>query len=184
MNDTIRTICSRRTAHSFRADPVPEDVIASALECAIRAPNHKLTNPWRFTRVGPVSRAAIVELGVRLKAERGGLSDAQLDKIRATLSSAPVLLIARQVLSDDAIRRREDYASCACAIQNMSLALWSAGVSSKWSSGAVTSDPLTYAIAGVDPAREEIIGFVWVGYAEPQPETPRRAVRDITHSIP
>lgn len=184
MNEVVDTIRSRRTAHIYRPDPVPEEVLVAALQCAIRAPNHKLTNPWRFTRVGPDARAQIVDLGVRLKQANGPMSEAQVAKVRAKMSSSPELFVVRQVISNDEFRRREDYASCACAIQNFSLALWSEGVSSKWSSGGVTFHPETYAICGVDATREEIIGFVWVGYAAPQPETPRTAVADVLTTIP
>ena len=173
MNEIIALIKARRTAHIYHADPVPEALIEAALECAIRAPNHKLTNPWRFTRIGPQTRAAIVELAVQIKEADGPMSEARRDKVREKMASSPELFVVTQILADDAFRRREDYAACACAIQNFALALWSEGVGSKWSTGGITSHPHTYELAAIDPDAEEIIGFIWVGYADPQPETPR-----------
>ncbi len=186
MNDSrfCKLIRTRRTAHFYDSEPVPEEVLREALECAARAPNHKLTNPWRFTRVGPETRAKIVELAVELKKRKKPLSDRQEARVREKVASSPELLVVRQVLDEDPFRRREDYAACACAIQNLSLALWSHGVSSKWSSGSVTRASETYELLGVDPDREEIIGFVWIGYAEEQPETPRLPVEEVLDEVP
>lgn len=167
-------LMSRRTIHFYETTPLPEGALERALNCALRAPNHKLTNPWRFTLAGPETRAAITELGVRLKQEKGPLSEAKLAKIRDKLSSPPVLLFISQLRTDDDFRAREDYAAVACAIQNASVSLWSEGVGSKWSSGAVTRHEEAYQIAGIDPEREEIVGFLWAGIPrEEVPETPR-----------
>lgn len=187
MSDSLSVpelIQSRRTAHIYRPDPVAEQVLREALECAVRAPNHKLTNPWRFTRVGPRTRQEIVELAVQLKRRKNDLSDRQEARVRQKVGSSPELIVVRQVLDDDPFRRREDYAACACAIQNFALALWSHGVSSKWSTGGVTRAEETYRLLGVDPEVEEIVGFVWVGYAERQPETARRDVDDVVDVVP
>lgn len=183
MNDTIHTILTRRTAHVFESRPIPEELLTTALECAIRAPNHKLSNPWRFTRVGPVARATLVELAVRLKEEKGALSEAQREKVRAKVGSSPELIVVRQLLSPDPVRRREDFAACACAIENLAIALWSEGVSSKWSTGAPTSHDETYALLGIDRGREQIIGFVWIGYADEQPRTRRHALEDVLTNV-
>lgn len=186
MNNVVDVILSRRTAHLFDRDrAVPDAVLNTAMQCAVRAPNHKLTNPWRFRRVGEQSHAKLVELGTQLKlAKNPNLPAAMEAKIRAKLQSAPVLIIASQLLDPDERRRREDYGACACAIQNIALALWSEGVSMKWSSGAVTWDAATYEIAGIDPAEEEIIGFLWIGYADEQPETPRLPVDAVFKFVP
>lgn len=182
--DVSTAILTRRTAHLFRPHPVPEEVVERALFCALRAPNHKLTNPWRFTRIGPRTRAAITELAVEVKREGGPLSAKQEEKVREKVSSAPELIVVTQIRVDDEFRRREDYASCACAIQNLCLSLWGAGVHSKWSTGAVTRDPRLYALTGIDPEREETVGFVWIGYADDQPETPRLALDEVVRRTP
>ena len=50
-------VISRRTIHSYRPEAIEEEVVQRALRAAHHAPNHKLTWPWRFTRVGPETRA-------------------------------------------------------------------------------------------------------------------------------
>jgi nitroreductase len=67
------------------------------------------------------------------------------------------------------------------------LAFWSEGIGSKWSTGDVTTDERTYARLGIDPAREDIVGFLWVGYAArndvPKPRR-RRPLDQILRSVP
>lgn len=187
---TRQTILSRRTVQRYTTKPIPEGCIERALECALRAPNHKLTNPWRFRRVGPKTRAPLVELGVELKrtkaADKGReLRPGQVEKIRQKLGNSPGLLVVSQVRTDDAFRSREDYGATACAIQNLMLSLWSEGVGSKWSSGAITRHPQTYELAGIDPREEEIVAFIWVGYPEGDViKCPRRPLEEVFTELP
>ena len=51
--DAIRT---RRTHKAFGADPVPERVLRELFELARWAPNHHVTDPWRFRVLGPQTR--------------------------------------------------------------------------------------------------------------------------------
>ena len=74
------------------------------------------------------------------------------------------LLIASQLCTNNQVQKREDYAACACAIQNLSLSLVEDGVGCKWSTGKITTDPKTYHLAEINPIEEEIIGFIWIGY--------------------
>ncbi|MDX6726842.1 MAG: hypothetical protein QOK49_1647, partial [Baekduia sp.] len=56
LEDAVRT---RRTHKVFGPDPVPRETLEELLELARWAPNHHLTNPWRFRVVGPQARAAL-----------------------------------------------------------------------------------------------------------------------------
>jgi nitroreductase len=56
LEDAIRT---RRTHKAYGAEPVPRELLEELLELARWAPNHNLTNPWRFRVVGPESLAAL-----------------------------------------------------------------------------------------------------------------------------
>ncbi|MEM1350189.1 MAG: nitroreductase [Myxococcota bacterium] len=179
-HDALR---SRRTIHFYTDAPVDEAIVQRALECALRAPNHKLTNPWRFTLVGTETRAQITEVGLQIKRDKGASED-KLQRSRVKLSTPPVLLVVSQVRDDDAFRNREDYAATACAIQNLMVSLWSDGVGSKWSTGGITRAPQTYALTNIDPAAEEIVGFVWAGYPEQTPDPPRAPLQDMLRHVP
>ncbi len=176
-------LTTRRTIHDYRPDPLPEGALERALEAALRAPNHKLTNPWRFTRLGPKARATLTDLGVALKTKNKTPSERLQRVIRAKFSNPPELLVISQVIAADPARAREDYAAIACAIQNLCLSLWAEGIGSKWSSGAVTTHPDTYAMAMIPPG-EEIVGFVWIGYPELVPNPGRAPLDAVLRQTP
>ena len=173
--DTHEAIRTRRTAHSWRADAVPEEVIHRALASAHCAPCHYQSWPWRFTLPGPRTRAAITGLGTEIKAKKSGteLSPAFAKSLEAKLVH-PALVVVSQVLHEDPARREEDYAACACAVQNLSLSLRADGFHSKWATGAVTRHSETYQILGIPAEEERIIGFVWIGVPSREPAAPVR----------
>ena len=82
VEDAIR---SRRTHKAFAPEPLPRDLIDELLELGRWAPNHHLTNPWRFRVLGPESLA-------RLKVAAGPESAAKLDR-------APTLVAATESIS-------------------------------------------------------------------------------------
>ena len=161
---TYETLISRRTIHRYTSQPVDSEIIQRALVAAHHAPCHRLTFPWRFLLVGPNAREAIATLGVTLKQQRTGLSAEAAQSARAKLLAPDRLVVVCQAACSDPFQAKEDYAACACAIQNLTLSLAEDGVGSKWSSGAITRDSETYRICGIDPAGFEIIGFIWAGH--------------------
>lgn len=171
--DTHTALLSRRTIHSFLPDVVPQAVLDRAVEAAHHAPSHRMVWPWRFTRLGPVARGAVAARAVALKAKGGVLPADEDAAIRAKFLDVPELWVASQIVHDDPARALEDYAAVACAIENLSLSLHADGVGSKWSTGAITTDAVTYAAASVDPSLERIVGFLWIGRAREVPQIKR-----------
>ncbi len=181
-------LLQRRTVHDYRPDPIPEAVLRRALAAALSAPCHRMTEPWRFVRVGGVTRARLADIAVRVKQESAAqpLSEAAVAKARAKVLGPPELLVVSRVRHRDAAIEREDYAAVACAIENLSLSLWAEGVGSKWSTGRVIADAETYATLGVEFADEEIVAFVWIGVpasAAPKPKR-RRGLSEVLRQLP
>ncbi len=175
-------LLSRRTIHRYTPDPIPDGVVERALEAAIRAPNHKLTNPWRFTRVGPEIREKLTELGIELKGQKKDVDDQYEVFLREKYGNPAELVVVSQILDDDPFRRREDYAATACAIQNFCLSLWGDGVGSKWSTGSMTRDDRTYRWLDIDPDDEKIVAFVWVGQPDEVPDPPRQPLEEVVRT--
>ena len=173
--NVVDAIVSRRTAHLWLDEKVPETILDGVLAAAHMAPCHRHTWPWRFTIPGVEARQSIFELGVRLKAEKTQVevTPAFRDKIAAKMLN-PSLVVVSQVISDNPMQFEEDYAACACAIQNMCLAAQADGFYSKWSTGGVTRHEETYTVLAIPSATERIIGFVWIGRAAKQPMGPNR----------
>ena len=73
-------IADRRTVHDYREEPLPDGALERGLTVALAAPNHRMTEPWRFVRVGPTARARLVDISADLKSGGAGLSGPALDK--------------------------------------------------------------------------------------------------------
>ncbi|MCB9681938.1 MAG: nitroreductase family protein [Alphaproteobacteria bacterium] len=186
--DAHTALTTRRTVHAWTPAHLPDAVVARALEAAHQAPCHKLTWPWRFTVVGPQTRAVLAEAAVRAKAAGlpagASLPDAAADGIRRKLLDASGLVVVHRMHVDDPHRAREDYAAVAAAIQNLMVSLHADGWASKWSTGAVTTAPATYAALGIDPEVARIEGFVWIGQPATVPTITRPPVASLVRHLP
>ncbi len=173
---------TRRTVGRFRAEHPARELVLTAIESAVWAPNHRKTEPWRFTLLGPQAVRAVVELNTACVAAKKG--DEEAAKKRKQWSAVPGWLVVNCVMSPDPLQNEEDYAACCCAIQNLMLTLWSRGVGTKWSTGNVTRDPRFAEIVGFDLAVERVAGLLWYGYPEVVPEQTRTPVADFLREVP
>ena len=115
--EVAKVLRGRRTIGAYLPEAPPTAVIDAALELATWAPNHRKTEPWRFYRLGPQTKAALCDLSGKLVAEKKG-SEAGEAK-RRQWSSIPGWLAVTCRRSTDALLQEEDYAACCCAIQNL-----------------------------------------------------------------
>ena len=170
-------IRSRRTTKLYLKQPVDRKLILDAIEVARWAPNHHLTEPWHFYVLGPQKIAETVELTRTVVTEIKG---PELGDFKAkSHSEIPGWLVVTCERSEDELRQHEDYASCACAIQNLMLYLSEAGVATKWATGPITRDARFYKLLGVDAASVMVVGIIWYGYPKITPNQSRRDVADI-----
>ena len=181
-------ITDRRTIHNYAPCRVPDEAVVRALEAALAAPNHRMTEPWRFTRVGMQTREELVGVARSIKEEasQNPLPEPAIEKLRAKMLNPGELIVASRVRNEDPAVEREDYAAVACAIYSMMLTLWEEGIGSKWSTGEVTRDPRAYGLLGIDVHEEEVVGFVWVGVpdgAAPKPRR-RRSLDQVLRALP
>ncbi len=179
MAEVIR---SRRTIHDFREEPAPVELARKALDLARWAPNHHLTEPWRFYLLGRETASAIARLNAEIVTAKSGpdAGAAKLDR----WSRIPGWIVVTCANTEDPLRSREDYAACCCAIHNFSLYLWGEGVGVKWTTGAVTRDPRFYDLVWIDPEAETVVGLVWYGYPAEVPNPARRPLEEVSVSLP
>lgn len=180
------SIRNRRSAGKLNAERMPTRAqIELMLEACTWAPNHKLTNPWRFLVIAGEARRAMGEMYKRLLLEDAPEHTAEV-LARANIAAkkplrAPVTIVVTCETEDPARRRKEDYAACAAGIQNMLLLADSMGLASKWNTGGVVDDPRFKAHFGLAPTAE-VVGLIYVGYADgslPSPP-PRRPAAELT----
>ncbi len=179
IEDLLRT---RRTINSFKPEKPHEDLIRKAIDLARWAPNHHLTEPWRFYLIGSETSQAIVELNAKIVSQKKG-KEAGEKKLKKW-SSIPGWLVVTMTKSDDPLQLQEDYAACSCTIHNLSLALWNEGVGIKWTTGDVIRDADFYELIWVDPDVESVVGLIWYGYPEEIPVSQRKLLEEIIVRLP
>ena len=175
-------IRSRRTINFFKPDPPPKELVLQALDAARWAPNHHLTEPWRFYLLGRETAEAVARLNARLVMEKKGVAAGE-EKLQRWLAM-PGYLAVTCVKSDSPVQAREDYAACCCAVQNAMLALWGEGVGCKWGTGVVTRHAEFYDLLWIDPEVEETVGLFFYGYPEEIPVTPRKPLSEVLVELP
>lgn len=171
-------IRDRRSINSFKPDDVPVEIIQGAIDTAIWAPNHRMTEPWRFYLLGKETSHQVCKLNADLVSASRGEQVGQ-KKLNKWLK-IPGWLVVSCLNSSDLLQQQEDYAACACVIQNLSLMLWAQGVGMKWTTGEVTRDDRFYETTWIDRQAETVVGLIWYGYPDEQPVSSRRAASELT----
>ena len=158
-------IRGRRTHKAYAPEPVDRATLEELFELARWAPNHNLTNPWRFRVLGPQALAA-------LKAAAGPEAAAKLDR-------APTLIAASVLRSDDdAVADEEDFAAAAVATFIVLLGAHARGLGGYWRTPAVLRTPEGRAALAI-PDEERVLGLIHLGQVKgPDKLAPERAPVD------
>ena len=182
LREFARVLRGRRTVDQFLQTPVPAELVREALEVATWAPNHYVSEPWRFVLPGIETVGRIVDLCAEIvSADKGPELG---EHKRNTWSEKPGWLIVTCAHSDDDLREKEDYAACCAAVQNLMLYLWKAGVGSKWTTGPITRDARFLDIIGVDDKEAFVVGMLWFGYPKITPTQSRAPLDDVLTELP
>ena len=156
LEEAIRT---RRTHKAYGTEAVDRATLDELLDLARWAPNHNLTNPWRFRVVGPDALA-------RLKEAAGEEAAAKLDR-------APTLVVVSVAETGDAIQNEEDHAAASVAAYIVLLAAHGRGLAGYWRTPAVLRSAEGRAAVGV-PDGERVIGLLHLGPRRQEKEPPER----------
>ncbi len=175
--DTIDAIQRRTSVRRYRPEPVPRETIELLLDCAVRAPNHKLTEPWRFAVLTGEAKARLAEIrgGHRLKRYEDPSSAearAAMDKARRETLETPAVIVVMSRVHADEILREEDYAAVMMATANLMTAAQSLGLGTYLKTGAVMRDPVLGDLVGL-PEGYRVVAVLSLGYPA-DAESPRR----------
>jgi nitroreductase len=163
--DTEQAIRTRRTHKAYTREPVDRATLDELFELARWAPNHNLTNPWRFRVVGP-------EALERLKEAAGPESAPKLDR-------APTLVVASALQSggEDPVRDEEDLHATATAVYILLLAAHARGLAGYWRTPEVLRTEEGRAAVQV-PDGEHVLGLVYLGHPCQDKAPPERRPSD------
>jgi nitroreductase len=161
---------ARRTHKAFGAEPVSRETLLELFDLAQLAPNHHLTQPWRFRVLGPESLA-------RLK-DAGGPSEAE------KLDRAPTLVVASAALSGELVQDEEDVCAVAAAITLILLEATERGLASYWRTPGILRTARGRDAVGV-PQGERVLGLIHLGppAREPAPRE-RGPVEHVVDFLP
>lgn len=182
LREFAEVLRGRRTVDQYLQTSVPDELIREALEAATWAPNHYVSEPWRFILPGKKTIGRIIDLCSDIAAAKKGQELA--DHKRKSWGGKPGWLIVTCPHSDDDLREQEDYAACCAAVQNFMLYLWKAGVGSKWTTGPITRDSRFFEVIGVDESEAFVVGMLWFGYPKVTPTQSRGPLNDVLSELP
>jgi len=175
-------IRGRRTINLFLQTKIPEKLVHDAIEASTWAPNHHVTEPWRYYVLGPQTIERCLDLCRDIVTEKKGQQAGEFK--RQSWSEKPGWLVVTCRRSEDELLQQEDYAACSAAIQTLLLYLWRADVGSKWTTGEITRDARFAEIVGFDAAEEFVVGLIWYGYPKLTPTQSRGASGDVLKKLP
>jgi len=178
--DIIDALRARRSMKQLEGDIGDADV-RELIELATWAPNHRMTEPWRFTILRGAARERLGELGAEILGRDPNLSgearEIALKREPQKALRAPVIVAVSVRTDADPVVATEDYAATAAAVQNMLLGAIARGFGAMWRTGDMAYRPETKAFLGLDVS-DRIVAFVYLGMPPPM-DTPKPRPREV-----
>jgi nitroreductase len=170
--ETDQAIRTRRTHKAFVPEPVARETLDSLFDLARWAPNHHVTNPWRFRVLGPASREALI-----------ALADSRQEGAGVKLQRAPTLVAVSSVRAGDEGEQREDLLATAVAAYLVLLGAHARGLAGYWRTVGLLDEPEGREILGL-PDGEEPLGLLYLGTPVQEQRVPERApVADVVEYL-
>jgi nitroreductase len=167
--DVETAVRTRRTHKAYKPEPVARQTLEELFELASWAPNHNLTNPWRFRVLGPASLE-------RLKAAAGPEAASKLDR-------APTLVVCSCVLGGDEIANEEDLHATAIAAYIVLLGAHARGLVGYWRTPGVLRTPEGRAAVGIADD-ERFVALIHLGHpVQEKPAPEREPAADVTEYL-
>jgi nitroreductase len=168
--DAEAAIRARRTHKQYGSVPLDDQTLRELFDLARFAPNHKLTQPWRFRVLGPEIRSHIDDLVGQKEAMK--------------LRRAPTLVLATARLSGDPHVDEEDLHATACAVYAVLLGATNRGLASYWRTPACFKEKHVREALGL-AADECVVALVHLGPAVSEPPAKERlALDDVLQFLP
>ena len=164
-------IASRRSTKPrlFNGTKIDNRLIWQILENSNWAPNHGLTQPWRykvFTDSGLKKLAEFqADLYQKLTPEAKFNSDKYERMKTNILKSSHVIVICMERQKTEKILELEEIEAVACSVQNMALTAAVYQICSFWGSGGVTYTEELKSFLGLRE-KDRCLGYLYLGYSD------------------
>jgi|ERR1700691_1445714 nitroreductase len=176
-SDAVEALLSRRSVPALQLrEPGPSRAqIDTAIDAALRAPDHGGLKPWRFVLIQGAARTRLSELFVRrLQQREPATPPGKLDKARTMPLTAPlVIAVGASLRQGHKVPEHEQLLATGAGVMNLLNAFHAQGFGAIWLTGGNAYDPEVAAALGFN-AQERCLGFVYVGSTPPQDDSPSK----------
>ncbi|BAZ43207.1 hypothetical protein NIES4102_02070 [Chondrocystis sp. NIES-4102] len=177
LNELIR---SRRSTKPrvFNGKRIDDSIIWQILENANWAPNHGLTQPWKYVVFTDSSLKKLASFQADLYKKLTSPAKFQLEKYERMqtniLKSSHIIVICMLRQQSEKIPEIEEIEAVACSVQNMALTAAAYQVCSFWGSGGITYTEELKEFLGLGE-KDKCLGYLYLGYSD-NPSTQSRRV--------
>lgn len=164
IEEANRLMRERRSIYpgGYSGESVSDEVIQDMLENANWAPNHKLTEPWRFTVFQGEGLKEFVSIHGQVHKKAGKkMDESKLKKLEGKIKKCSHI-IAIGMNRNKSLPKMEEISSVASAVQNMQLTATAHGAGCYWSTGGITFMPEANKFFGLKK-KDLFMGFLFVG---------------------
>lgn len=162
-------IKNRRSIYPYQYEKgkhIPDEIVWQILENANRAPNHKQTEPWRFTvftREG-LQYFSKLQAGIYKQYSGDSFNEGRYKKLlEYPLMSSHVIAIGMKRNEAQKVPKIEEIEATACAVQNMFLTVTVYGLGSYWTTAGITYFEETKSYFDLEKD-DKLLGFFYMGY--------------------
>ncbi|HEY1084801.1 MAG TPA: nitroreductase [Prosthecobacter sp.] len=187
--DTTTLIRHRRSIKPVDMDggrAVEAGLISELIENATWAPNHGLTEPWKFHIFSGPSRARLADALQDIYRQTTPPAEFREDKLKKMGENpllAPVIVACiMERNGGNKIPEHEELEAASCALQNLMLSATSAGLASFWSSPPLLGSPQFQTWLGLRP-EDRCIGLMYLGWPRPGLNWPRSVRQPVETKI-
>lgn len=161
----------RRSIYPYqyiKGKAIPDETIWQILENANRAPNHKQTEPWRFSVFSGEGLKYFGQLQADIyqKFARNSYQQDRYKKlIEYPLMSSHVISIGMKRSVPDKLPEIEEIEAVACAVQNIFLSVTAYGLGCYWTTAGITYFEEAKSYFALE-SEDKLLGFLYMGYVE------------------
>ena len=179
-HQTIQLLKTRRSVLSKNLSaPGPDsEQLDTILEIALRVPDHRKLEPWRFIIIQGENRKKLGHQFCQIRLEQCELSPEQITAEQNRYNHAPTVIVVVFSPVEHKTPQFEQLLSCGALCQGINIASMSLGFSSQWVTNWCSFDRLAQKELGLK-SHESIAGFFHVGSANCTPKD--RARPDLIH---
>jgi nitroreductase len=181
LNELIRLRRSTKP-RCFNGKKIEDHIIWQILENANWAPNHGLTQPWRYKVFTDSGLEKLASFQANLYQKLTPVEKFKQDKYERMqtniLQSSHVIVICMQRQKSEKILEIEEIEAVACSVQNMALTAAAYEICSFWGSGGITYTDELKEFLGLG-AKDKCLGYLYLGYSDnPCTQSRRDPIQD------